>query len=131
LPPFLIKKLSIYCERTVHNVLFKVMPSLVTTFSHLSDNIWIRVRRTLHLLRLSNYRYNFWYLYMMWFISIKTLWSKYKKPSSQNKTSTISNPIDSSFTFFFKDILIQGLLIQIQVMVTLILCQKLLLFEKN
>jgi len=62
-PPFFYKKLSIYCERMVHNVLFKVKPSLL--FPILLVACGYRIGRTLHLLRLSNHRYNFWYLHLM------------------------------------------------------------------
>jgi len=45
-PPFFNQKFRIYCERTVHNVLFKVKwPSLATTFSHLFGSIWIPHRK--------------------------------------------------------------------------------------
>jgi len=46
------------------------------------------------------------------------------------KDTLIFNPI-KIILIFFKDILIESLLIPTQVMATLILCQKLLFFEEN
>ena len=44
-PPFFNKKLRIYCERTAHNVLFKVMTTASHYFFHFSDSMWIPRRK--------------------------------------------------------------------------------------